>query len=664
MKRVLSIVFLVSLLVCALNVPGRLAWAGPNEDLIHAARVGDVAGVRAALRSGADVNAENNKYGLTPLEVAAQVGHANVIPLLLRAGADVNARDKSGATALIEAAFRGQVNVIPLLLKAGADVNARDKYGNTALIEAALFDHASVIPLLLKAGADVNARDKNGDTARDKAYGSSQIITSLLDDWKAHHSGNTVANNSPSSDTGSAPSASSSWAGPNVDLIQASLVGDLAGVRSALRAGADVNARGPGGDTALILAAINGRANVIPLLLKAGADVNARDKDGMTPLMSAVGVYGRAAVIPLLLKAGADVNARDKDGNTARDLAAGKSKSEIISLLDDWKASHSGTAVASNQSSSSGLSQSEAQNIAAQAAKQAVEQANAKNAQKLAAMNRKLAALSAKTASPKVLTYHSSVDRPSFNNPENRHMFALVIGVEHYPGGLPDAQFADRDARAVYRTLIALGVPPDHIKRLTDGTATRGRIKEGIRWLGRNAKPDSTVWVYFSGHGAPGAHGHAYLVPFGGDPNDLADTATLEDRFYKDLDRLPAKRVLVALDACFSGTGGRSVLGKGLRPLTLVRKGSFPRTGKVIAFSAARSDQEAGPKESAGHGLFTYYFLKGLDGGAERQGRVTVGSLSRYLKAKVPEAANLDNRDQVPQVEPSPVGPIAEVRIR
>ena len=42
-----------------------------------------------------------------------------------------------------------------------------------------------------------------------------------------------------------------------------------------------------------------------------------------------------------------------------------------------------------------------------------------------------------------------------------------------------------------------------------------------------------------------------------------------------------------------------------------------------------------------------------------------VGSLARYLKAKVPQAAHLfNNHDQVPQVEPRPVGQIAEVRIR
>ena len=327
-------------------------------------------------------------------------------------------------------------------------------------------------------------------------------------------------------------------------------------------------------------------------------------------------------------------------------------------LAEEWTAMKKGSAPTTDEARSTPSSETPGSTPASPDLSEIKKMLETQN-QEIANMRSKMES-SAKSAPH----YSSMVDRPDFRLRENRHMYALVIGVEHYPGGLPDAQFADRDAQAVYRYLIALGVPPDHIRRLTDGTATRGRIRMDLRWLKRNAKPDSTVWVYFSGHGAPGARGHAYLVPSGGDPNGLAYTAFREDRLYRDLDRLPARRVLVALDACFSGNGGRSVLGKGMRPLTLVRKETIPSTGKLIVFSASRADQEAGPKESAGHGLFTYYFLKGLDGGAEQEGHVTVGSLSRYLKAKVPEAASLDNHDQVPQVEPHPVGEIAKVEIR
>ncbi|MHB1954051.1 MAG: hypothetical protein ACYCOU_09920 [Sulfobacillus sp.] len=78
----------------------------------------------------------------------------------------------------------------------------------------------------------------------------------------------------------------------------------------------------------------------------------------------------------------------------------------------------------------------------------------------------------------------SDADSPAFRLRPNSHNFALVIGVEHYPGGLPVAEFADRDAHAVTRTLNALGVPLDHIKRLTDETATRKPDRRSLALAG------------------------------------------------------------------------------------------------------------------------------------------------------------------------------------
>ncbi|MBI5883467.1 MAG: hypothetical protein HZB91_10240, partial [Elusimicrobia bacterium] len=50
-----------------------------------------------------------------------------------------------------------------------------------------------------------------------------------------------------------------------------------------------------------------------------------------------------------------------------------------------------------------------------------------------------------------------------------------------------------------------------------------------------------------------------------------------------------------------------------------------------------------------GHGTFTYYFLKGLNGGAkDGSGRVTTQALYDYLKPKVQDAARRQNRDQEP----------------
>ena len=73
-----------------------------------------------------------------------------------------------------------------------------------------------------------------------------------------------------------------------------------------LAAGANVNARGDDGGTALHAAAVAGEADAVRLLLAAGADVNAR-RNGLTALDMA---EGHAEVVRLLRAAGASSGAR------------------------------------------------------------------------------------------------------------------------------------------------------------------------------------------------------------------------------------------------------------------------------------------------------------------------------------------------------------------
>ncbi|MCR4294897.1 MAG: caspase family protein, partial [Elusimicrobia bacterium] len=75
--------------------------------------------------------------------------------------------------------------------------------------------------------------------------------------------------------------------------------------------------------------------------------------------------------------------------------------------------------------------------------------------------------------------------------------------------------------------------------------------------------------------------------------------------------------------------------------------------GKVVAFTASAGNQISGSFEEQGHGLFTYYFLKGLNGAAaDGSGKVTVKSLYTYIKPVVEDEANRENRNQTPQLMP------------
>jgi outer membrane protein assembly factor BamB len=105
--------------------------------------------------------------------------------------------------------------------------------------------------------------------------------------------------------------------------------GDVPAVRSALDAGADVNARNEYGVTALWIAAGKDKPDVVRFLVEKGADVNARDGIWyQTPLSAAVGV-GKPEVVRLLIKSGA------KDTDAAVVTAAVTGKADLLQAVLD-----------------------------------------------------------------------------------------------------------------------------------------------------------------------------------------------------------------------------------------------------------------------------------------------------------------------------------------
>lgn len=249
--------------------------------------------------------------------------------------------------------------------------------------------------------------------------------------------------------------------------------------------------------------------------------------------------------------------------------------------------------------------------------------------------------------------FNSDVDKPKYQTPENPANFAVVIGVEKY-GSLPSAMFADRDAEAVRAHLLALGYPMRNIFFLSGQLATRAKIAQSVNtWLPNRVNENSKVFFYYAGHGAPDTNANqAYLVPVDGDAEDLESTSYPLKTLYAKLGSLKAKQVIVALDSCFSGAGGRSVLAKGTRPLVSnIDMGIVPE--KLVVLTASDKNQISGTLEDQGHGAFTYYLLKGLEGEANNgSGHVTAQSLYDYLTPKVQDAARQHNRDQTPQLLP------------
>ncbi len=251
----------------------------------------------------------------------------------------------------------------------------------------------------------------------------------------------------------------------------------------------------------------------------------------------------------------------------------------------------------------------------------------------------------------------SDVDEPKYREAESPDDLALVVGVENY-SKLPGAPFAERDARAVAKHLAALGYPPRKIVQLigkeATGTTLKGYLEE---WLPRNVQPHSRVFFYFSGHGAPDPKtGEAYLVPWDGDPMLLKSTAYPLKELYGELSRLKAKEVIVAVDSCYSGAGGRSVLAKGARPLVAAQAGAA-LPPNLLVLAATQGAQISTSAAEKGHGLFTYHFLKAL-----KDGKKDVVEIFQHISPLVEDDAKALNVSQTPSL--SPEGRPARTRFR
>ncbi|KAH9513493.1 hypothetical protein Btru_033187 [Bulinus truncatus] len=113
--------------------------------------------IKLIIDMGAQIN-QRCADGYLPLSLAASANRDSVVSHLIKNGADVNAVDrKYGMSPLMHAAIRGNLYVAMLLLKHEADVSLTDKWGYTPLMLAAQFKKHLIVSNLLHQGAEVNS---------------------------------------------------------------------------------------------------------------------------------------------------------------------------------------------------------------------------------------------------------------------------------------------------------------------------------------------------------------------------------------------------------------------------------------------------------------------------------------------------------------------------
>jgi uncharacterized protein len=116
-------------------------------------------------------------------------------------------------------------------------------------------------------------------------------------------------------------------------IMYAAANGNLELARALIKAGADVKLKNQLGTSAITEAAIIGSAPILDALLKAGADPNFRTTNGETPIMAAAR-SGKLDAAKVLLDAGADINAKEGWGEqSALMWAAAQSQAGMVKFL-------------------------------------------------------------------------------------------------------------------------------------------------------------------------------------------------------------------------------------------------------------------------------------------------------------------------------------------
>ena len=236
-----------------------------------------------------------------------------------------------------------------------------------------------------------------------------------------------------------------------------------------------------------------------------------------------------------------------------------------------------------------------------------------------------------------------------------RDAVAIIIGIEKYRR-VSNADFANRDAGLFYDyARRALGVRQENIKLLLDDKADASEILVAFKnWLPtRVGKGETEVYVFYSGHGLPSEDGKSlFFLPHEANRDLLERTAISQKEIVAAIQKSSPKSVTMFIDSCYSGQSrtGETLLASA-RPISVkAKQSSFPSNFTVI--SASAPDQISSSSPELRHGIFSYYLMRGMEGGADANGdkQITVAEMQTYLSEQVPRRAMSMNRTQQPQV--------------
>jgi WD40 repeat protein/uncharacterized caspase-like protein len=226
-------------------------------------------------------------------------------------------------------------------------------------------------------------------------------------------------------------------------------------------------------------------------------------------------------------------------------------------------------------------------------------------------------------------------------------LWMLLVGVNHYEDdSLPSLQFPAPDCQGLGQALTAatqvfprrqLSLHHDFAEQLP----TLEQVRHSLQHMTTAAQPQDTILFYFSGHGVIDPSSDQAVLCLRDTWQDcLVESGLGLPELLAQLGQSPARQQLVWLDACHSGgmslgggkdAGGAQQADPTPQLVAVLRQRAAQGRGFYALLSCDR-DQRSWEFPELGHGVFTYYLMRGLRGdAADHQGVVDADGLYKYV---------------------------------
>ena len=228
-------------------------------------------------------------------------------------------------------------------------------------------------------------------------------------------------------------------------------------------------------------------------------------------------------------------------------------------------------------------------------------------------------------------------------------LYMLVVAVNKYPGANA-LESPVKDANAFKSQIDRIVNTPPGIRKiynkleykmLTDETATREGISDGLNWLKTNVKEKDAGVLFLAGHGIAQDKSY-YYVPY--KPNGMASKPAEwlpGELIVNTLQSLPG-RAMFFLDACYSGALTNQASSKASNTTDMINK--IDDEKGVIIFASSTGKEKSGEDDE--NGFFTKALIAGLRGEAvdKKDNLVYPSLLKHYVTRRVKELSNNEQR--------------------